>query len=161
MLLYTTYLDTVELDIHRLSSFGSDGASVMTGRHGGVATLLRSRNSQMIAVHCICHRLALATGQASHHVPYLKQVKEYLLALWKYFLFSPIRSVQLKHIQDMMNSPELKIAKAVDTRWLSHKAAITVLLHSLASIFVMLQQRVYPTAVGLRTVLAQYNFLPH
>ena len=47
-----------------MSTFGSDGASVMTGRHAGIATLLRSKNAQMIAVHCICHRLALASAQA-------------------------------------------------------------------------------------------------
>lgn len=117
--------------------------------------MLQLRNSQIIAVHSICHRLALATGQASNHVPYLKHMKEYLLALWKYFHFLPVRSAQLRHIQGMMDSLELKIAKAVDTRWLSHKAAITVFfdLRSLASIFVTLQQQVDPTAVGLRTVL--------
>ena len=62
----------------------------MTGRHAGVAALLRSMNSQIISVHCICHRLALASGQASNH---LRQMKEYLLALWKYFHYSPVRSV--------------------------------------------------------------------
>ena len=41
----TTYLDTVELDIDRLSSFGRDRASIMTGRHGAVAALLCTRNS--------------------------------------------------------------------------------------------------------------------
>ena len=54
-----------------------------------------------------------------------------------------------------MESPELKILKAVDTRWLSHKAAVSALLRSLASVFVALQQEIDPTAVGLRKVLAQ------
>ena len=31
-----------------MSSFGSEGAGVMTCRHAGVATLLRSKNTQMI-----------------------------------------------------------------------------------------------------------------
>ena len=57
-----------------------------------------------------------------------------------------------------MDSPELKIVKGVYTRWLSHKAAVSVLLRSLAAVFVMLQQLVDPTAVGLRTVLARYYF---
>ena len=73
----TTFLQSVGLSIDDLSSFGSDGASVMTGRHRGVAALLRAMNSQIISVHCVCHRLALATGQA------IKKMKEYLLALWK------------------------------------------------------------------------------
>ena len=57
-----------------------------------------------------------------------------------------------------MDSSELKVVKAVDTRWLSHKAAITALLRSLAAVFVALQQQVDPTALGLRKVLAHYNF---
>ena len=57
-----------------------------------------------------------------------------------------------------MESPELNIVKAVDTRRLSHKAAIATLLHSLADVFVALQQQVDPTALGLRTVLARYHF---
>ena len=124
----------------------------MTGRHRGVAALLRAMNSQIISVHCVCHRLALATGQASTAINYLKKMKEYLLALWKYFHYSPVRS---SHLKSMQQSPELKVLKAVDTRWLFHKAA---LLRSLASVFVTLQQEIDPTAVGLRKVLAHYNF---
>ena len=64
----------------------------------------------------------------------------------------------LKSMQQVMASPELKVIKAVDTRWLSHKAAVSALLRSLASVFVTLQQEIDPTAVGLRKVLAHYNF---
>ena len=53
----TSYLQSSGLDLNNISYFGSDGASVMLGRHGGVATLLRSQNNEMISVHCICHRL--------------------------------------------------------------------------------------------------------
>ena len=45
----------MDLGNEAMSSFGSDGASVMTGRHAGVVKLLRSKNAQMITVHCICH----------------------------------------------------------------------------------------------------------
>ena len=62
----TCVCESAEVDIGRLSSLGSNGVSVMTGCQGGVATLLWARNSKMISVHCICHRLALATGQASN-----------------------------------------------------------------------------------------------
>ena len=62
-------------------------------------------------------------------------------------------------MQQVMASPELKILKAVDTHWLSHKAAVSALLRSLASVFVTLQQEIDPTAVGFRKVLAHYNFL--
>ena len=85
-------------------------------------------------------------------------MKDHLLSHWKYFHFSTVRSAEVKAIQNIMDSPDLKMVKAVDTSWLSHKAAVSVLLCSLAAVFVALQQQVDTTAVGLRTVLARYNF---
>ena len=64
----------------------------MTDCRGGVATLLKAIKAYILSVHCICHGLALASGQASNDVTYLKKIKEYLLALWKYFHYSPVRS---------------------------------------------------------------------
>ena len=69
------YLQLVELSIDSLSSFGSHGAAVMTSRHLGVAARLCEMNAQIIPVHCICHQLALATGQASNEVAYLIKMR--------------------------------------------------------------------------------------
>ena len=49
---------TIDCSIDHLSSFGSDGANVMTGRHGGVATLLKSMNSYIIYL-CITSVIGL------------------------------------------------------------------------------------------------------
>ena len=76
----------------------------------------------------------------------------------KYFRYSPVQYAHLNSIQQVMASPELKIVKAVSTRWLSHKAAVATLLITFASVFVTLQQEVDPTAVGLRKVMARYHF---
>ena len=111
----------------------------------------------MKAVHCICHCLALASGQASNQVKYLNERKQHLLTLWKYFHFSAVRSAQLRSMQDVMDSPELKIVKEVHTHWLSHKTAIAVLLHSLSAILVMLQQQTDP--ILLNEVLSAINRL--
>ena len=151
-----TYLQSVELSIDSLSSFGSDGASVMTGRRSGVAARLCELNIQIIPVHCICHRLALATGQASNEVPYLKKMKDYLLTLWNFFHFSPVRAAGL--IQEAMSLPELKMLKGVDTCWLSHKASVSALLRSLPAVLVTLQQQSDPTALGLYKVVTRYSF---
>ncbi len=81
-----------------------------------------------------------------------------LLALWKFFHYSPVRSCRLKQVQAVMNSPELKVTKAVDTRWLSHKAVITTILRSLPALLVTLQQLQDPIAIGLFKCMAKYNF---
>ena len=54
------FLQDVGLSLSNVSSFGSDGASVMTGRQNGVATRLWRINSGIVSIHCVAHRLALA-----------------------------------------------------------------------------------------------------
>ena len=54
-----------------MCAFGSDGASVMTEMLTGVAVRLQGHSPPMIAVHCVNHRLALATAQALASVPCL------------------------------------------------------------------------------------------
>ncbi|KAJ8356639.1 hypothetical protein SKAU_G00194330 [Synaphobranchus kaupii] len=67
-----TWLQEKNISIKKVMGFGSDGAAVMTGRKNGVAVLLQKENPLMTAIHCICHRLALAVGQAGERVPYIK-----------------------------------------------------------------------------------------
>ena len=154
----TTYIESIELSIDIMPSFGSGGANVMLGHHSGVAARMCNLNTQIIAVHCICHRLALASGQASNEVPYLKKVKEYLISLWKFFHYSPVHTSGLKLIQEAMSVPELKMLKGVDTCWLSHKASVSALLRSFPAVLVTLKQHNDPTAIGLYQVFTRYNF---
>lgn len=101
------------LKFEQITSFGSDSASVMNGRHAGIATLLRSKNNQMIAVHCICYRLALATAQASNESSYLKKMEDHLFVLWNYFHHSSVRSAESKQVQELTQI--FILVKAVDT----------------------------------------------
>jgi len=48
-------LNEFDLDLSSLSSFVSDGASVMVGSRSGVVARLKETNPCLIAVHCICH----------------------------------------------------------------------------------------------------------
>ena len=75
-------LEEKSLDITRLLGFGSDGASVMTGRLNGVAARLKRHSPRMISVHCIAHRLALAAVHAADGIPYLQQFKSLLQTLF-------------------------------------------------------------------------------
>ena len=47
----------------KLVGFGSDGASVMLGKKGGVASLMREKKPELQAIHCYAHRLELAYKQ--------------------------------------------------------------------------------------------------
>ena len=92
-------MQTLKLDKNRFLGLGSDGASVMVGRVGGVATLIRKKVPWLINNHCIAHRLALAEAQASDHMAYLNKFKSVLQQLFCYYQASPVRMSGLKEIR--------------------------------------------------------------
>jgi len=97
-------IETALLDVFRqceiptslIFSFGSDGASVMMGRHTGVAARLRVHNPEMVSLHCGAHRVALASSQAAEDVLYMKTFDNskfrafpsIFLDLWPLLLFT-------------------------------------------------------------------------
>jgi hypothetical protein len=63
--LYKFVLDKVEENgllthLSKLVGFGCDGASNMLGKKNGLATLLEADHPEVVAVHCLAHRLELA-----------------------------------------------------------------------------------------------------
>ena len=157
------FLHDNRLEIGSVSSFGSDGASVMTGCREGVATRLKRLNNNIISIHCVAHRLALAAGQASQSIPYLRRFKEILSTLFYFYHNSAVRQVGLTAIQVVLNDPVLRLKQAKDVRWLSHHAAVEALRRSLVSVLTSLDREVSersePTASGLLNFLKKYFFI--
>lgn len=54
------HLNHLGVDMKRVIGLGTDGASVMTGRHNGVAVQMQRMNPFLLFNHCCAHRLALA-----------------------------------------------------------------------------------------------------
>ena len=125
------FLHDTRFDINNVSSFGCDGASVMTGCREGVATQLKCLNKNIISIHCVAHRLALATSQASQSIPYLCRFKEILSSLFYFFHNSAVRQAGLTAIQMILEDPVLRL------RWLSHQAAVEALLQIVRGHFLL------------------------
>ena len=157
------YISDKTLQVTKLCAFGSDGASVMTGRLTGVATRLKSHNPKMISVHCVNHRLALAASQASESIPYLKQFKSILQTLFYFYQNSAVRMASLHAIQEVLNDPVIKCKQAKDVRWLSHDNAIKAVIRTLPSLLVSLSREASengePTAHGLYKFMKSYKFI--
>ena len=66
-------METRHLPVEKLFGIATDGASVMTGTCSGVTTRMKKKNPFILSMHCIAHRLALASGQAADSVPYIKK----------------------------------------------------------------------------------------
>jgi len=47
------------MDLSHCRGQGYDGASVMSGKHGGVQTLIRQKQPNALYVHCAAHNLNL------------------------------------------------------------------------------------------------------
>ncbi|XP_071138765.1 zinc finger protein 862-like isoform X2 [Mytilus edulis] len=148
-----TLMTDRQLPIQKMMGFGSDGASVMVGRKTGVATQLKSQNPEMVNVHCIAHRLALAAAQASDNIPYLQKFKDILRQLFYYYQNSAVRMSGLKEIELILGTPSIKLKEVADTRWLSHESAVTAIRRCLPALILSLEreasERCDATAAGL------------
>lgn len=144
--LITEELSKDDLDINRLSSLASDGASVMTGSHNGVAAKLQEIVPTLINIHCICHRLALACNDANDNLTPISQVETVLRQLWSFFENSAARSavyVQIstekKELESMSEKTKEKLAtkvqKACRTRWLSLDKSVESVCRNLPALF--------------------------
>ena len=79
----TKKFEELGMEIKKLKAFVSDGASVMTGVKGGVATKLREEFSKsMINIYCICHRLAQACADTGADYKFIRSFEENLIELW-------------------------------------------------------------------------------
>ena len=93
---------------------GSDGASVMTGVKHGIPAKLQTLSPYLVNIHCVAHGLALSTSQAAKKIDSLNQYKNVLTNLYYYFKSSSVRSSRLKKLQNILDSPEIKVSEMHD-----------------------------------------------
>ena len=82
-------VDNKKLEISKLIGFASDGAAVMTGAKKGVSTLIKGKNPLTLSIHCLAHRLPLASEKACKQIPYMVKYLEVVNRLGKLCKFSP------------------------------------------------------------------------
>ena len=82
----------------------------------------------------MAHSLNLCTSQASNHIPYMKEFEEIFVKLYRYFEKSANREAELREIQKIMDSPELKIREVHEIRWLTFYDALIAVFHGYKAI---------------------------
>ncbi|XP_056137324.1 uncharacterized protein LOC130113734 [Lampris incognitus] len=116
----------------------------------------------MTAIYCICHRLALAVGQAGERVPFIKNhFKPNLGELFRFLAYSACRMARLHQIQELMDLAQNTLKEAKDTWWLSHDKACKSLYRNLPAVHMTLnnENKNSATATGLLIWLYKYNTL--
>ncbi|XP_033741732.1 zinc finger protein 862-like [Pecten maximus] len=187
--LLDTFLQLLQdknLKVEDVKGLCSDGASVMLGRKNGFAAKLKSQPGcdQMISVHCVCHRLALACCDTSANLGELKAVEDTLVHLWKWMEYSPQRTAAFLKAQLTLKGVAApattsaektvcrKLKKACHTRWLSFDAAVKAVFEDYWAILQTLSAfEKCAVATGLLkkmrnthflgTVMLLRNVLPH
>ena len=138
---------------------GFDRASTFSGKRIGVQTRIKKLTPHALFVHCHCHLLQLACVQAAHSTAGIKHVYVSLMALWKYFLYSPKSAKSLRAVQSVLDLPEFKIANPSNTRWQAHERCVKAVKASYAAIVVAFdnihENTHEPEALGLRKSLSK------
>jgi len=124
-------LEDIELDKNNILSQCYDGASVMSGRIGGVQVKLQEQTGRVIlyvGLHCFNHQLHLVVVHALEVDPEIRQFFDICGALYK-FTRRPI----IAEIYD-----GVKLKRLLDQRWTGHLATVQVIIESLCEIQEML-----------------------
>jgi hypothetical protein len=86
-----------------------------------------------------------------------------LLTIWKTFHYSPKKAESLTEIQALLNSPQIRVNKPSDTRWLAQERcvrAIRLMFRALVETF----EKIYETsgdaeAYGIAKLMCTYKFV--
>ena len=146
------------LDITKVTGFGSDGARAMTGLGEGVAGYLLRENPMIVAVHCVAHRLALCSSQAARDIPALKEFTEDISGVFYYFK-SSVRVERLAAVQELLEDPKIRVKEVHDVRWLAIYKAVEVFFKCYDSLLTFFGECKDAKGQGYKTKLATYKFI--
>ncbi|XP_014669333.1 PREDICTED: zinc finger protein 862-like [Priapulus caudatus] len=148
----------------------ADGAAVNMGVKKGLIALLRNDEMPwLIGMHCLNHRLELASKNAFENT-YMDEINSMLLSLYYVYEKSPKRLRELKTLGEVMEEAVTKPDKAHGTRWLQHKSrALASLLRSYPVIVAHLESMASESSAaadgarfrGYLKVLTSFKFVLH
>jgi hypothetical protein len=141
----TEYLQVPwETFVPKLVGLGCDGASVMTGKKGGLGALLRKDSPTMLTVHCFAHRLELAFKDSSKGAAknlHEKLFNTLLMGLYYFYHRSPVNRSGLVRCATVLNCKLLLPTRVGGTRWIGHiQRALTNMIHSFGAIVLHMKQ---------------------
>ena len=86
-----------------------DRCSTMVASEKGVAMIIKHPQLNCLLIHCYCHPLNLAAGNAIKNVPALKESIEDAYEIAKLIKYSPKREVALQRKQEELEIDNLHL----------------------------------------------------
>ncbi len=142
-----------KLPLDRMFGLASDGASVMTGVHKGVATQFKNLVKHLVTTHCMAHRLQLASEKAAHSVPYIVKYIAVLNQFAKALKFSPKFTRCLEESKLLNDVRARKIKQIFFTHWLSFSDSVQALAGCIGPVISALQSTAMERDTSGRAVL--------
>ena len=96
----------------------------MSGEKSGVQKRMRCLFPNVLHIHWRCHKLQLSAVYSANEHNEVKRVLGTLLTMWKAFHYSPKIAEKLAEIEAVLNTPEKKVTKPSDTRWLARERCV-------------------------------------
>ncbi|CAM8951655.1 unnamed protein product [Rhodiola kirilowii] len=143
-----------KLQVQNIRGQGYDGASNMRGQFHGLKTLFLHDCPYAYYVHCFAHRLQLALNACARDVPDMQLFFQMLSSIVAFVGSSSKRTNLLKVIQEAEIAESLadgdletgkglnqirSLKRAGTTRWGSHFASVTMLVHVFKEVTQLLQ----------------------
>jgi hypothetical protein len=132
----------------KISAISTDGEAAMCSLENGVCGLITKENSNLIAVHCVAHRLVLASKDLSQSNIKFRAMNNLIHGICAFFARSPKKMDILLKEEIILNEDQLKLFTPLDVRWLSHYPAIKRIIKIYPALINALQEMMdeYPNA---------------
>ncbi|KAH7281139.1 hypothetical protein KP509_36G032200 [Ceratopteris richardii] len=109
----------MSLDIKHLVGISTYGDSSMLGCHEGLVSKLSRDVPNLIDVHCVAHREALAIVDACKCFPCLSYVDKIANKVYSWINASNVRHLDFQKLLQEMNLQVLEVLQIHDVRWLA------------------------------------------
>ncbi|XP_056453653.1 zinc finger MYM-type protein 1-like isoform X2 [Gadus chalcogrammus] len=140
---------------------GYDGASVMSGKHSGVAARIKTEAKTAFYVHCNAHCLNLVLVDTVKSVPEADCFFSLLEKIYVYMSGSYLHQKWLTVQKEMYGGTPRELQKLSDTRWACRAVACRNLMDRLPAVLCVLQnisaENLRDGSIDARGLLAQID----
>ncbi|XP_045208832.2 zinc finger protein 862-like [Mercenaria mercenaria] len=106
--------------MEKLVCLACDGASNMMGVRKGLAALLKTDHPELVAIHCLAHRLELGIRDAFKKLKLFGKSMTLLVGLYYFYKKSLKQRKELLNAFEIVQEKALMPTRAGGTRWVSH-----------------------------------------